>query len=162
MMDSSQYLTFHLAGEEYAVGILRVREIVALDTLTKVPRMPPHIRGVINLRGSVVPLVDLAARFGLPPTALGPRTCVVILEMQSASEAATVGFLADSVGEVIELASKDILPTPRFGTPVNINFLQGMARISNKFILILDIDTVVSEPAGAEASFAHNESAAGN
>jgi purine-binding chemotaxis protein CheW len=157
-MDRSQYLTFHLAGEEYAIGILRVREIIALDAVTKVPRMPPHIRGVINLRGSVVPLVDLAARFGLAETSLGARTCVVIVEMNSAAEAATVGVLADAVGQVIDLAGKDILPTPHFGTPVNINFLRGMARIANKFVLLLDIDTVVSETTGVEVSSPCQES----
>ena len=142
--DQTQYLTFHIAGEEYAVGILRVKEIITYGTLTTVPQTPPSIRGVINLRGSVVPVVDLAVKFGLPTSPVTDRTCIVIVELNFGAEPTVMGITADSVSEVVELFSDDILPAPPFGTHVNTDFLRGMGKAGAKFVLILDIDKVLS------------------
>lgn len=142
--DQTQYLTFHIAGEEYAVGILRVKEIITYGTLTTVPQTPPSIRGVINLRGNVVPVVDLAVRFGLPASPVTGRTCIVIVELNLATEQTVMGIMADSVSEVVELIAEDILPAPAFGTHVRTDFLRGMGKAGAKFVLILDIDKVLS------------------
>jgi len=142
--DQTQYLTFHIAGEEYAVGILRVKEIITYGTLTTVPQTPQSIRGVINLRGSVVPVVDLAVRFGLPASPVTDRTCIVIVELNLAAEQTVMGIMADSVSEVVELIADDILPAPPFGTHVSTDFLRGMGKAGAKFVLILDIDKVLS------------------
>jgi purine-binding chemotaxis protein CheW len=142
--EETQYLTFRLAGEEYAVGILRVKEIIPYGTLTKVPQTPPAVRGVINLRGSVVSVVDLAVKFGLPASVVTDRTCIVIVELSLDGEPTVMGILADSVSQVIELFSDDILPAPPFGTRVRMDFLKGMGKAGSKFVLILDIDKVLS------------------
>jgi purine-binding chemotaxis protein CheW len=142
--DQTQYLTFHIAGEEYAVGILRVKEIITYGTLTTVPQTPQSIRGVINLRGSVVPVVDLAVRFGFPASPVTNRTCIVIVELNLAAEQTVMGIMADSVSEVVELIADDILPAPPFGTHVTTDFLRGMGKAAAKFVLILDIDKVLS------------------
>lgn len=142
--DETQYLTFHLANEEYAVGILRVKEIIPYGALTKVPQTPPAIRGVINLRGSVVPVVDLALKFGLAASSVTTRTCIVIVEVNLDGEQTIMGMMADSVSQVIEFSDDDILPAPPFGTRVGMSFLGGMGKAGNKFVLILDIDKVLS------------------
>jgi purine-binding chemotaxis protein CheW len=142
--DQTQYLTFHIGGEEYAVGILRVKEIITYGTLTTVPQTPPSIRGVINLRGSVVPVVDLAVKFGLPASPVTDRTCIVIVELTFAGEPTVMGMMADSVSQVVELFGDDILPAPPFGTHVSTDFLRGMGKAGPKFVLILDIDKVLS------------------
>lgn len=142
--DQTQYLTFHIAGEEYAVSILRVKEIITYGTLTTVPQTPASIRGVINLRGSVVPVVDLAVKFGLPSRPVTVRTCIVIVELNFAGEPTVMGIMADSVSQVVELFGDDILPAPSFGTQVGTDFLRGMGKAGSKFVLILDIDKVLS------------------
>ena len=161
-MDQTQYLTFHLAGEEYAVGILQVKEIIAYGILTTVPQTPPSIRGVINLRGSVVPVVDLAVKFGLSAGAVTNRTCIVIVEVNLDGEPTVMGIVADSVSQVVDLAADDILPAPSFGTQVRMNFLHGMGKAGARFVLILNIDKVLSSmelnnsvsAAGAQPAFA--------
>jgi purine-binding chemotaxis protein CheW len=142
--EQGQYLAFAIAGEEYAVGILRVREIIEFETITRVPTTPPWIRGVINLRGAVVPVVDLAVKLGLPATALTKRTCVVIVEADLEGEGTVMGIMADSVSQVIDLAAGDIEDAPPFGTRVRVDYLRGMGRVGRKFVLILDIDRVLS------------------
>jgi purine-binding chemotaxis protein CheW len=139
-----QYLTFHLGGEEYAIGILRVKEIIEYGTLTVVPQTPPSIRGVINLRGNVVPVVDLALKFGIPQSPITNRTCIIIVEVELRGEQSVIGIIADSVSQVIELAPSEILPPPSFGTRVSVDFLHGMGRADKKFSLILNIDKVLS------------------
>jgi purine-binding chemotaxis protein CheW len=139
----AQYLTFQLAGEEYAVGILHVKEIITYGTLTIVPQTPPFIRGVINLRGSVVPVVDLALKFGLSVSPVTNRTCIVIVEASLDGEPTVVGIIADSVSQVVELSADDVLPPPPFGTHVTTNFLRGMGKSGARFVLILDIDKVL-------------------
>ena len=139
-----QYLTFHLAGEQYALGILQVREILRYETVTAVPTAPAAVRGVLNLRGSVVPVVDLAVRFGMPPTEAGSRTCIVIVEVHSDGERTVMGILADSVSQVLELPAAEIEPPPAFGAGVRVEYLRGMARMGSKFALVLDLDRVLS------------------
>jgi len=141
-----QYLTFFLAGEEYAIGILRVKEILEYDTLTPVPQTPPSIRGVINLRGSVVPVVDLGAKFGLPPSPLTKRTCIVIVEVLLEGAPTVMGILADAVSQVMDFAPGDIEAPPVFGTAIRVDYLQGMGKVGKKFVLILDVDQVLAVP----------------
>jgi purine-binding chemotaxis protein CheW len=143
-LGQSQYLTFYLAGEEYAIGILCVKEILEYDTLTKVPQTPPWIRGVINLRGSVVPVVDLAAKFGLAASPVTKRTCIVIVEANLEGTQTVMGVLADAVSQVMDLAAEDIEAPPTFGTQVRVDYLQGMGKVGKKFVLLLDVDRVLS------------------
>ena len=139
-----QYLTFFLADEEYAVGIQRVKEIIEYTAITKVPKVPMWIRGVINLRGNVVPVVDLAVRFGMEERTITKTTCIVIVEVQQEAERAVMGVIADAVNQVIDFAPKDIEEPPAFGTRVRLEYLSGMGKLGKKFALILNIDSVLS------------------
>lgn len=139
-----QYLTFSVRGDEYAVAILRVKEIIAYDGVTRVPRTPVFIRGVINLRGSVVPVIDLAQKFGYAMAEPGRSTCIVIVEMQLEEKPIVLGLLVDAVDQVIELQEDEIQPPPTFGTKVAIDFLTGMGRTARGFVLLLDIDRVLA------------------
>lgn len=138
------YLAFRLAGEVYAIDILRIREIVEYRLPTGVPLMPASVRGVINLRGAVVPVIDLAIRFGQPATGVGKRTCIVIVEVAHAGTTQVLGLLVDGVNAVMEIAADSIEAPPAFGTGVNSEFIAGMARINGRFIIILDIGRVLS------------------
>jgi purine-binding chemotaxis protein CheW len=140
---SAQYLTFQLAGDDYAFGILRVKEILEHETITRVPNAPAAVRGVINLRGAVVPVVDLALRFGLPATAVTRRTCIVIVEVQSDGEELVMGVLVDAVSQVIDLTADDIEPPPPFGAKVRVDHIVGMGKQDKRFVLILDIDRLL-------------------
>jgi purine-binding chemotaxis protein CheW len=140
---SQQYLTFFIAGEEYALSILQVTDIIECGALTWVPGAPSWIRGVHNLRGAVVPVVDLAVRFGMPPTEITRRTCIVIVEIRIEEERLVMGVMADSVHHVIDLGPDEIQPPPAFGPNVRIDCILGMAG-ENKFVLLLDIDKVLS------------------
>lgn len=144
-VDQTQFLSFELAGEEYAVEILRVREIIEYDNLTRVPAMPPEVRGVINLRGRVVPVVDLALRFGLPESVITPRSCIVMVEIGTAEGAVVMGIIADAVSEVLDLTTDRIQPAPTFGTSVKAEFLDGMAESTGrKFVMLLNINRSLS------------------
>ena len=143
--EQTQYLTFRLAGEEYAIGILGVREIIEFDTLTTVPSAPAHVCGVINLRGSVVPVIDLSVKFGLGPTPITRRSCVVIVDAVLEGETLTMGIVAEAVNQVVDLLPGDILPPPAFGTHVPTEHLVGMGRLDRKFLLVLDINRVLSD-----------------
>jgi purine-binding chemotaxis protein CheW len=142
--DQAQYLGFFIADEEYAIGILRVKEILEYDTITKVPGTPPSIRGVINLRGSVVPVVDLALKLGLPESPITKRTCIVVVEVDLDGERTVMGVMADAVSQVMDLGAADIEPPPAFGTRVRMDHLLGMGKAGKKFILLLDIDRILS------------------
>ena len=142
--DIQQYLTFQLGGEMYAIGILNVKEIIEYGQLTEIPMMPPFIRGVINLRGSVVPVIDLAARFGGHQTQIGRRTCIVIIELADAEVRHDIGVVVDAVSEVLEVSSADIEPTPAFGAKIRADFIDGMGKIGGKFVIILNIQRVLS------------------
>jgi purine-binding chemotaxis protein CheW len=139
-----QYLTFMIGGEEYAVSLLKVKEIIEYDTVTQVPKTPEWIRGVINLRGSVVPVIDLAVKFRQAPSVAAKLTCIVITEVQCGDEAAVMGIMADSVRQVIDLRPQDIEEPPTFGTRVKVDYLLGMARSGKKFCLLLDTEKVLS------------------
>jgi len=139
-----QYLTFKLEEEIYAVDVAKVREILDYSPITKVPRTPEFMRGVINLRGSVVPVVDMRLKFGMSPTAKSVNTCIVVVEVLLDGESTIIGALADSVQEVIELEPSQLEQPPRMGTHLNVEFLKSMGKIGDKFIMILDIDKVFS------------------
>ena len=139
-----QYLTFFLSDEEYAINIQKVKEIIEYTTVTKVPKVPEWIRGVINLRGNVVPVVDLTVRFGLNQRPITKTTCIVIVEVQHESERTVMGVIADAVNQVIELSPEDIEEPPVFGTRVRLEYLFGMGKLGKKFALILNIDSVLS------------------
>ena len=140
----NQFLTFYLAEEEYAVTILKVTEILECAVLTKVPGTPVWIRGVINLRGAVVPVVDLAVKFGLAPTSITRRTCVVMVELEHEGERLVLGVMADAVNQVVELGPDEIQPPPSFGPKVRVDCIQGMGDNNGRFIVLLDIDRVLS------------------
>jgi purine-binding chemotaxis protein CheW len=142
--DVQQYLTFMIGAEEYAVSLLKVKEIIEYDTITEVPKTPEWVRGVINLRGSVVPVIDLAVKFRQSPSVAGKLTCIVITEVECEGEATVMGVMVDSVRQVIDLKPQDIEEPPTFGTRVKVDYLLGMARAGKKFCLILDTEKVLS------------------
>ena len=139
-----QFLSFTLDQVDYAVGILQVREILQYEPVTRVPSVPRSVRGVINLRGSVVPVVDLSLRFGLPETPVSRRTCILIVEASLDGEPTVLGVLADSVSEVLELGDADVEPPPAFGTRVKLDYLTGMGKVDGRFVLLIDLDRVLS------------------
>jgi purine-binding chemotaxis protein CheW len=140
-----QFLTFVLTDEVYGVGILRIREIIEYSNLTVVPLMPDFISGVINLRGNVVPVVNLARRFGHQPKAIGKRTSIVIIDIKDTDgESVEVGMVVDIVNEVIELADSDIAAAPTFGAKIRTDFIQGMGKIDDKLMILLDVNHVLS------------------
>ena len=140
----SQYLTFALGGEMFAVGILNVKEIIEYGNLTEIPMMPAFIRGVINLRGSVVPVIDLSARFGGKSAELGRRTCIVIVEVSDADMQHDIGIMVDAVSEVLDIPNSEIEPPPSFGAKIRADFILGMGKVAGKFVIILNIDKVLS------------------
>lgn len=139
-----QYLTFMSGGETYAMGILHIKEIIEFGSLTEVPRMPDFIRGVINLRGAVVPVIDMGARFGRHATEITRRTCIVILEVMVGDESQDVGVIVDAVNEVLEIPASEIEPAPSFGANIRADFIEGMGKIEGKFVIILNIQQVLS------------------
>jgi len=155
-----QFLTFLLAGEEYAVSILKVKEILEYDTVTTVPNVPKWISGVLNLRGSVVPIVDIALKFGRAASEITKLTCIVIVETICEGERLTMGILVDSVSQVIDLPAEDIEEPPSFGTRLKTEYLQGLGRSGKKFCLILNIDNVLASEELLEVSAAINEETA--
>ena len=140
----AQYLTFQLGGEMFAVGILNVKEIIEYGHLTEIPMMPAFIRGVINLRGAVVPVIDLAARFGGKTTQVARRTCIVIIEVVDQDFRSDIGILVDAVSEVLEIPASEIEPPPSFGAKIRADFIFGMGKVSGKFVIILNINNVLS------------------
>lgn len=140
-----QALTFLVAGQEYAIGILNVKEIIEYETPTRVPSSPACVAGVINLRGTVVPIIDLALRFRFSRTSVTTRTCIVIVEVDFAGQKTVMGVLADAVSAVIDLDAGQIDEPPQFGAGVPSDFLLGMIRSGRKFVLLLDIDRVLAE-----------------
>ena len=143
---STQYLSFFLAGEEYALGILQAKEIIEYDTVTRIPGVPRWVRGVFNLRGNVVPVIDLAVKLGMPPATPTRWSCIVVVEVKRGGERVVLGLLTDSIGQVMELEARDVVPPPSFGTPVHVDYLMGMCPLEGgrKFVLLLDIDKVLS------------------
>jgi purine-binding chemotaxis protein CheW len=142
--EQTQYLTFMLDKETFAIGILAIKEIIEYHELTTVPMMPDTVRGVMNLRGAVVPVIDLAIRFGRPPTVIRRRTCIVIVEVQSAGERLDIGVIVDAVNQVIEIPAAEIEPPPPFGARIRSDFIQGMGKVDGKFVILLDVAHVLS------------------
>nr|WP_320049759.1 chemotaxis protein CheW [uncultured Desulfuromonas sp.] len=139
-----QYLTFNLDDEVFALGIAKVREVLDFTDVTKVPQTPTFMRGVINLRGNVVPVVDMRTKFGMSETEPTVNTCIIIAEVMMDSELSVLGALVDSVQEVLELDADQIEPPPRIGTKLDTEFIRGMGKHNEEFIIILDIDRVFS------------------
>jgi purine-binding chemotaxis protein CheW len=137
---AAQYLTFTLGDEVFAMDIRTVREIIQYGPMTGVPLMPDFVRGVINLRGAVVPVIDLQARFGRPAARVGKKTCIVIFDAQRDEDRVELGLLVDAVSEVIEIAASQIEPPPSFGTTVRRDFIQGMGKVGSRFVIILEPD----------------------
>lgn len=142
--DENQFLTFLLGGEMFAIGILNIKEIIEYGNLTTVPMMPEFVRGVINLRGRVVPVIDLSVRFGRKVAGITKRTCNVILEVESGDERLDIGVVVDAVSEVLEISSSEIEPPPSFGAKVRADFIYGMGKVAGKFVIILDLAKVLS------------------
>jgi len=143
-MEMTQYLTFKLGDEIFALDITQVREVLDFTSVTRVPRTPEFMRGVINLRGSVVPVVDLRLKFGMTRTESSVNTCIIITEVTVDGDRTVLGALADSVQEVIDLVSGEVSPAPRIGTRINTEFIRGMGKRDDRFIILLDIDRVFS------------------
>jgi purine-binding chemotaxis protein CheW len=159
----SQYLTCRIADEDYGIGILEAREILEYEMITKVPNAPRFIRGVINLRGSVVPVVDLAIKFGQEARPLTKRTCILIVETSAEDGRGVVGLVVDAVSQVIELTPDQIEPPPSFGTRAREEHLRGLGRLGNRFVLLLALDRVLEATelmtAAAETAAEGKESA---
>ncbi|HTS63248.1 MAG TPA: chemotaxis protein CheW [Candidatus Acidoferrales bacterium] len=139
-----KYLTFQLANEEFGIRVLKVREIMGVQEITAVPQTPCHIKGVINLRGKVVPVIDLRLKFGLPPAEYTQRTCIIVTQVQGESGVVHMGIVVDGVSEVINLTASEIEDTPNFGEEVAAGYLLGMAKAKGKVKILLDIDKVLS------------------
>lgn len=159
MTQTTQYLTFKLGDEVFAVDIAKVREVLDFTTVTKVPRTPEFMRGVINLRGSVVPVVDLRLKFGMSKTENGVNTCVIITDVTVDGDTTILGALADSVQEVLDLDAEHIAPAPKIGTKLRTEFIKGMGKRDDRFIIILDVDKVFS---AEELSLVQGGQAAGS
>ena len=145
-INGDQYLSFILREEHFAVEIKKVKEILDVTTLTRIPRMPDYLSGVINLRGNVVPVVDLGYRLGMPVIEKTINTCIMIVEVivEGESEPVAMGVLTDAVQEVLDLGREDIKPTPKMGSGLNTDFIKGMGRKNDKFMILLDIDRVLT------------------
>ena len=142
--ETVQYLTFKMADEIFAFDVAKVREILELIPITQVPQTPEFMRGVINLRGSVVPVIDLRLNFGMQCTENTVNTCIIVVEVNLNEETIVLGVLADSVQEVVEMEPEHIEPPPQLGTKLNTEFIKGMGKVENDFVMILDIDKVFS------------------
>lgn len=141
---SNQYLTFTLRDEDFAIDIAKVREVLDVTAMTKLPQMPSYISGVINLRGNVVPVLDLGCRLGMDPVVPTKNTCVVIVESKIDDDLVSLGTLTDSVQMVLDLKDSEIETVPRMGTNINTDFINGMGKQGEKFLVILNIDRVLS------------------
>ena len=144
VVEGQQYLTFTVATEVFAIAISAIKEIIEYRPPTEVPMMPPHIRGVINLRGRVVPVIDLAVRFGRTKGEASRRTCIVILEIHQEEQQQEIGVVVDAVSAVLDMADADIEPPPKFGAKLRTDFISGMGKIDEKFVIVLDVDKVLS------------------
>ena len=145
-VEAKQYLTFMLGGEMFSIGILCIKEIIWYANLTEVPMMPACIRGVINLRGAVVPVMDLSSRFGKPSTPVTKSTCIVIVEIETQTEGEhlNMGVVVDSVQAVLEIPASEIEPSPSFGAKIRPDFIEGIAKVNNKFVILLNVNRVLS------------------
>jgi purine-binding chemotaxis protein CheW len=150
---AGKYLTFVIGKEEFGVAVLKVREIMGIQDITAVPQTPPYLKGVINLRGKVIPVIDLRLKFGLPSIDYTQRTCIIVVQVKTGSTTLLMGIVVDEVSEVLTMASADIEDTPDFGANVSTNYILGMAKIKDKVKILLDINEVLTtqEIGGLEA-----------
>ena len=139
-----KYLTFSLSGEEYGISILKIKEIIGMMPITTVPQTPEFVKGVINLRGKVIPVIDLRLRFMMKGIDYTERTCIIVVEIEGASGTVMIGIVVDSVSEVLNIKSEDIEDTPAFGTRLNTEYILGMAKIEGSVKILLDINSVLS------------------
>ncbi len=139
-----KYLTFSLAGEEYGIGILKVKEIIGMMTITVVPQTPSYVKGVINLRGKVIPVVDLRLKFGMEANDYTERTCIIVVEITGATGKILTGIIVDSVSEVLNIKGGDIEDTPSFGSKLNMDYILGMAKTGGRVKILLEIDNVLN------------------
>jgi purine-binding chemotaxis protein CheW len=142
--NTEQYLTFILSGEEYGVDILRVQEIKGWDAVTQIPNTPKYVRGVINLRGTIVPIIDLRARFGMEHLEYGPTTVVIVLKVETSNSSRIMGIVVDGVSDVYNMQRGDIKPAPDFGTGIDTSFVKGLSTVQDKMIIIIDIDFMLN------------------
>ena len=144
--NENKFLSFFLGNEEYGVEILRVREIIGLIDITPLPQMPDYVKGVINLRGKIIPVIELRAKFGLDPKAYTEETCVIVVEVtEGDDDHFHMGVIVDNVNEVIDIPRSQIDPAPRFGGAMNTSYILGMGKVKNKVLTLLDIDKVMSQ-----------------
>lgn len=139
-----KYLTFTLGEEEYGIGILKIREIIGIMPITSVPRTPGFVKGVINLRGKVIPIIDLRLKFGMESIEYTDRTCIIVVEISGGESTIQIGIIVDTVSEVLNIKSEDIEETPTFGTNLDTDYILGMAKVSGAVKILLDIDKVLS------------------
>jgi purine-binding chemotaxis protein CheW len=139
-----KYLTFSLAGEEYGIGILKIREIIGMMSITSVPQAPVFVKGVINLRGKVIPVIDLRLRFGMPAMDYTERTCIIVVQIELQEITLNIGVVVDSVSEVLNITGNNIEDAPMFGTQMDTDYILGMAKIEGSVKILLDIDKVLT------------------
>ena len=142
--EGQQYLSFQLQGEAFAIGILHIKEIIEYGQVTAVPMMPRFLRGVINLRGAVVPVIDLNARFGREPSTIGRRTCIVIVEVVSGDQTQVLGMVVDAVNAVLDIPAEALEPAPAFGTGIRTDFIAAMGKLEQGFLIILNLSRILS------------------
>lgn len=142
--EGAQYLTFQLAGEEYGVDILRVQEIKGWERATRIPHAPEYVLGVINLRGAIVPIIELRKRFGVPPAEFGPTTVVIVVKVRGSHGERTVGMVVDAVCEVYNVGAADIRPPPEVGASIDAAFVRGLAAVEAKMLILLDVDRLIN------------------
>jgi purine-binding chemotaxis protein CheW len=141
---AGKYLSFMIGKEEFGVGVLKVREIMGIQDITAVPQTPPYLKGVINLRGKVIPVIDLRLKFGLPAIDYTQRTCIIVVQVKSGSNSLLMGIVVDEVSEVLTIAAGDIEDTPDFGVNVGTTYILGMAKVKGKVKILLDINEVLT------------------
>ncbi len=145
-----KYLTFNLGEEEYGIGILKIREIIGIMPITSVPRTPECVKGVINLRGKVIPIIDLRLRFRMEPMEYTDRTCIIVVEINARENTIQIGAIVDTVSEVLNIKAEDIEDTPAFGTSLDTEYILGMAKVSGGVKILLDIDRVLNTEESAK------------
>ncbi|MDB5103454.1 MAG: cheW3 [Fibrobacteres bacterium] len=142
-MSAGKYLTFKLGPEDFGIGILKVQEIIGMLAVTRMPRTPAYVRGVVNLRGKVIPVLDLRLKFGMEARPDTDRTCIIVVQLQSGDSVITMGIIVDEVSEVLDVASAQIEPPPSFGSAVDVSFIMGMGKVGNKVVQLLDADRIL-------------------
>jgi purine-binding chemotaxis protein CheW len=143
MIKTGKYLTFSLNEEQYGIGILKIKEIIGMMEITSVPRTPEFVKGVINLRGKVIPVIDLRLKFEMEKIEYSERTCIIVVEIDSADSTVLIGIVVDSVSEVLNIQASDVEETPKFGTALNTEYILGMAKVIGGVKILLDIDRVL-------------------